>query len=69
MYHHTKFGYKRFSSSEDMVLIEINEILNLCYDLDLGHNTSIHLYSLNNPASDVTSKQSLAAEGSGIQKI
>ena len=31
---HTKSGYKRFSSSED-IQTTINEILNIYYDLDL----------------------------------
>ena len=31
MYHHAKFGYKRWSGSKDMVWIRI-EILNICCD-------------------------------------
>ena len=37
MYYYTKFGYKRFSNSEDIVRTNI-KTLNLCSDLDLEHS-------------------------------
>ena len=44
MYHQTKLGYKRFSSSEDAVQTNVIEILNVCCDLVLEH--SIPIFSL-----------------------
>ena len=35
MYHHTKFGYERFSSSGILTAQTFNDILNLHCDLDL----------------------------------
>ena len=39
MHHHTKVGYKRFSSSES--IIQLSGILNAQFDLDLKQSKSI----------------------------
>ena len=43
MYHHTKFGHKRFSDSGDIIqtIIKPSNVSNLCCDLDLGYNNLI----------------------------
>ena len=48
MYHHTKFGYKRFSSSEDVSRQMLIQICNVLCDLD----QSDPIYSLDNLAYD-----------------
>ena len=48
MYHHTKFGYKRFSSSEDVIQANVNSNLLFLCDLDQSNP----IYSLDNLAYD-----------------
>ena len=38
MHHHTKFGSKRFSDSQDTIWTNIHYHSEICYDLDLEHN-------------------------------
>ena len=51
--HQTKFGYKMFCSSEDIIgqtFTQFTDILNLHCDLDLEHSTPI--FPQNSPAYD-----------------
>ena len=41
MHHHTKFGYRRFSSSENIVQMNIHWNSEPFCDLDLDHNKAI----------------------------
>ena len=44
LHHHTKFGYRRFSSWGDIVQITFTGILSLFYVLDLDHNRAIQSF-------------------------
>ena len=72
MHHHTKFAYKMFRGSEDIIKT-VHEILNHCCGLDLEHSN--HTFPLDTLASDdvpVTTSTTilrLVVKGSAVQKI
>ena len=43
MHHHTKFGSKRLSNSEDIFYTNFHQHFEICCDLDLEHNNPISL--------------------------
>ena len=69
LHHHTKFGIKMICGSEDIILTNIHNILNLCCDLDLEHSNQ--MFAQDAPTYDgVPSNQvSWVATGPATQKI